>query len=154
VVQSLLAPVLSAFGNQTKRQVERPVYQSSLPALAAADKKHLAKLRKEASSERFYNLISQPEILGFVMAFGGLLAANNIPFSDDEEKNILLQGIASTLSVAMGMGYAGVGDLTSLSVALAAGAGSLGGSILGSSGNTGEWYRYLNPIGFLISELT
>jgi len=159
MVQALAAAggsLLGALTNQSRREVSRGEYIPQLPALAAADKQSLSKLRKEADKERLYQFLAQPEIVGFLMAFAGLIASNRIPFSDDEEKNAVLQAIASTMSVAMGMGYAGVGDLTSLSVAIAAGGGSLLGGLidLPGGGTGGEWWKYLNPLTYLISTVT
>ena len=132
MVQAAASALLGAFSGQSHREpIERPQIQSALPALAQTTNTRTAnKIRKEAREERLYNALMQPEVLGFAMALGGLAIANNIPFSSDQDKNTILQAIASTMSVAMGMGYAGVGDLTSLSVALAAGSGSLFGGLL------------------------
>lgn len=156
MVQAAATALLGAFSNQSKREPkERPMVQSALPSLSAAPNTRVAnKIAKEAREERLYNLLAQPEVLGMVMALGGLILANNVPFSADDEKNALLQSVASTMSVAMGMGYAGVGDLTSLAVAVAAGASSLMGGFIGvdglpvnhSSDQFNEWAKLLNPI--------
>jgi len=121
--------LLGAFSNQSRSRVDtnRPDFTSSLPALAAADKKQFRKLKSVADQERIYQLLMQPEVLGFLMAFGGLIAANRIRFSSDNEANMLLQGVASAMSVGMGSGYAGVGDLTSFALASMAGGATVVG---------------------------
>lgn len=126
MVQAAAGALLGAFSGQSRRMDQlRPQITSSLPVLASSSPKMFKKLKKQADREQLYNLIMQPEVLGYLMAFGGLMLANNVPFSGNEIKNAALQGIASTLSVALGLGYAGVGDLTSLSIALAAGGASI-----------------------------
>lgn len=126
MVQAAAGALLGAFSGQSRRNDQvRPQITSSLPVLASSSPKMFKKLKKQADREQLFNLIMQPEVLGYLMAFGGLMLANNVPFSGNEIKNAALQGIASTLSVALGLGYAGVGDLTSLSIALAAGGASI-----------------------------
>ena len=109
---------------------------SALPAIAAApDSKRAKRLEKVAERERIYNLLSQPEVLGFVLTFAGITAAQLIPFSSNKIANEAIQASATTASVIMGMGYAGVGDLTTLVVAGLAGAGSLTDLFSGFSGD-------------------
>lgn len=144
--------LLGAFSGQSRKApANRPVIDSAIPAIAATNNPRVAnKIRKEAQQERLFNLLSQPEVLGYVMALGGLILSNNIPFSGDAEKNTFIQAIASTLSVAMGMGYAGVGDLTSLSVAIAAGSGSLLGGLIDlreiANIDVGDFWDNVNPL--------
>lgn len=138
-----LPAVLGAFGNQSSRSTrgDRPKVETALPVLAAADKKKLKKLQTEADKERLYNLLAQPEVLGLLITLGGLAASQQIPFSSDAEVDAALKSTASMASVLIGLGYAGVGDLTTLVVALGAGGGSLFGSIfdlgLGDLGSGG-----------------
>ena len=121
-----LSALSSVFGNQSRRDTERPQIASALPAIAAApDAKRAKRIEKSADKERIYNLLSQPEVLGFMMTFAGITAAQLIPFSSNKVANEAIQATATTASVIMGMGYAGVGDLTTLTVAALAGAGSL-----------------------------
>lgn len=144
--------LLGAFSGQSRRDTDkaRPQYSSAAPAMAAAkDSRTANKIAKEAAQERFYTLLSQPEVLGYLMALGGLIISNKIPFSDDHEKNTVLQAISSTMTVAMGMGFAGVGDLTSLSVAMAAGGGSLIGGLVDLNvdlPNVSDIWDKLNPL--------
>lgn len=128
-----LAPILSALGNQKSSGAgrSRPQIESAIPAMAAADKKRLKILKKEAEAERLYNLLTQPEVLGLLITLGGMAASQYIPFSSDKGANEVLQATATSASVLMGLGHAGVGDLTTAIVALMAG----GGSLLGGLGN-------------------
>lgn len=132
--------ILGAFNNQGRRHgagQDRPKVDSALPILAAAEKKKLKKLQKEADREKLYNLLAQPEVLGLVITLGGLFASQVIPFSSDRETNMALQSTAATASVLLGLGHAGVGDLTTLIIAAAAGGGSLLGSLIGDDGQMG-----------------
>jgi len=147
--------LLGALSSQPRKEVPRPVVDSATNALALTSDKKIQKiLLKNAREERIYNLLMQPEIMGLAIFFLGLLLANNIPFSKDEQVNNYLQGIATTGSTAIGMGYAGVGDLTSLAVALAAGAASIIPDLnidLGE-GSLG-WLKYTNPLFFLLDKI-
>jgi hypothetical protein len=101
----------------------------------------IAKLvKKDNEQQRLYDLLSSPEILGLAMVIGGMYAANHIEFSPDKASNAGLQGTATMTAVLMGLGHAGVGDMTSLSVAVAAG----GSSVLGGLGG-GEILQYAFP---------
>jgi len=157
MVQAALAAIPGIFPGQSRREASRPEISSSLPVLAAAEKKKLKRLEKVAREERMYQLLMQPEVMGFIMAFGGFFLANNIPFSRDQLTNDSLQAIASTMSVAMGMGYAGCGDLTSLSVAMMAGTGSFAGNvlsdILSGTGDLGNFFNPLRPLGNWLGSL-
>lgn len=126
-VGSLLPAITGAIGGQSKREVQpRPVIDSSSMAIVAAKDKKLAKLAiQNAREERLYNLLSQPEVAGFIMTMAGITAAQLIPFSQDKLANEAVQAVATSAAVLMGLGYAGVGDLTTTIVAGLAGAASL-----------------------------
>jgi len=154
MVQAIAGTVLSAFGNQSKRQVERHPMPTSLAVIGTAkDNKTAKRISREADKERLYAILTQPEILGMLLTFGGVILANNIPFSQDKAENDLLQGIMTTASVVMGCGYAGVGDLTSLSLAVSAGGASILSSLVsdvvddaGGAINPFNWKWPLGPI--------
>lgn len=121
-----LSGLTGILGSQNRRETKRPEIASALPAIAAApDAKRAKRIEKAAERERLYTLLSQPEVLGFAMTFAGITAAQCIPFSSNKIANEAIQATATSASVIMGMGYAGVGDLTTLVVAALAGAGSL-----------------------------
>lgn len=148
--------ILGALSNQTSRRPEssRPMVETALPVLSASEKKRLKKLMKEADKERLYNLLVQPEVLGLILTLGGMFAAQNIPFSSDPASNEALQAAATSASVLLGLGYAGVGDLTTLLVAAGAGGGSLFGSLFGdidiANSIPGLQNYGLGPLGGLI----
>lgn len=153
----MVQAILGALAGQSSRarEISRPAIPQTALALASVENPKMAnKILRAAREDRLYAMLAQPEILGFILLLAGLAISNNIPFSGDEATNIYLQGIATTASVIIACGYAGVGDITSLSLALMAGGGSVFGNILGSSGDIGEWYRYINPLGWLISTVT
>jgi hypothetical protein len=74
--------------------------------------------------------------MGLLVVFGGLWAAQKIPWSDNEITNTALTGAASTAAVLMGLGRAGVGDMTTLMLATGAGLGSVAGEISGLAGGS------------------
>jgi len=139
MASSILPALAGAFSNQSRTRGEsaRPVMESALPVLSAAEKKRLKKLQKEADKERIYNLLMQPEVLGLLITFSGMVAAQHIPFSGEKTANEALQATATMASVLLGLGYAGVGDLTTMIVALGAGSGSLVGSLVGDLPGSG-----------------
>lgn len=149
----MVQAVLGALAGQSKRDVarERPQIPSTALALASVDNPKMAnKVLKAAREDRLYSILAQPEILGFIMLLAGIALSNNIPFSSDEAENNLLQGIATTASVVLALGYAGVGDLTALSVAVASGGASILGGLVGEAGsdivNPFKWKWPLGPI--------
>jgi len=152
MVQAIAGTIGGLFGNQTRREISRPQIQSVTPALMGqTDKKTQKQILKAAREERIYNLFMQPEVMGLVLTFAGVLAANKIPFSSNEAENNLLQGIMTTTSVVMGCGYAGVGDLTSLSLGISAGGASilsgLVGDVIDDAGGSLNPFKWKWPLG-------
>lgn len=164
MVQAALATVLptllaggsaagGALAHQSRRDVDRPVVPSTTALIAATDakdKKKLKALKDQADKDKLFYLLSQPEILGILMTIGGIYASNKIPFSSDNTTNELLHAVATMSTVLIGLGYAGVGDLTTLLAAIAAG----GASVFGDIGDITEdvvggtihtIWRYLTP---------
>lgn len=131
-VTGALSGIGSALASQRRNMApagdRRPVIESSLPVLMAADKRQYSKLRRQAEAERLYNLLMQPEVLGLVITLTGIVVANNIPLSGDPGRNAALRSIATTASVLLGLGYAGIGDLTTLIIAASSGGVSLAGT--------------------------
>lgn len=127
MVTSALTTLAGAFSGQTRRDPpQRAQIPSATGAIAMAKDKKTAKLAaKNAREERIWNLLSQPEVLGWMMTIGGILAVQNIPFNSDRAINEMLQGAATSATVIMGMGHAGVGDLTTSIIAGLAGVASI-----------------------------
>lgn len=149
MVQAAGSALLSAFGSQSHRQVDRQPMPTALTVIGTVkDNKTAKRISREADKERLYALLSQPEILGLVMTFAGVVMANKIPFSSNEAENDLLQGIMTTASVLIGCGYAGVGDLATLSLAISSGGASVLGSLVGDDANLNPftWKWPLGPI--------
>jgi len=129
---SALAGLASAFGNQSRAGSGQAGSRqdSSTAALALArDPKHARELRKNARDERMLALVLDPQVMGLLVTFGGLAAASRIPFHPDPATNARVQGLAAAAAVLMGLGRAGVGDLTTLTMAAGAGA------VVGTSGS-------------------
>lgn len=139
MVSTALATVGSAIGGAITKQA-RPARRARAPSriidISSIDNIKIARIAKKDNQEqRIYDLLSSPEILGLVMVLAGVYASNHIDFSDSPAANAGLQGTATIAAVLMGLGHAGVGDLTSVAVAGAAGASSL----LGGGGGGGPW---------------
>jgi len=161
VVQAL-SGILGAFSGQSRNTIaQRPIIPSAIEPMAhAKDRRTANRLSKQAREERLLAILAQPEVMGFLLTFVGMIASNKITFSDDKEKNAFLQAIGTLVSVALGMGYAGVGDLTGLSVAITAGGGSLIGGLIDlpdmdiSASNVPEWlYKLTNPLATIIDPI-
>lgn len=84
---------------------------------------------RNAREERLMALITDPQVMGALVTVGGMLVATHLPFSEDRITNARLQGVAAAACVLMGLGRAGVGDITT--AAFAAGAGTLVGTSQG-----------------------
>lgn len=111
---------------QSHKEVSRPASMSVLPVLAQApDMKRAKYISKQADKERLLAFISQPEILGLIMTLGGIYASQKITFSDNKAVNEGIQATATSASVLIGLGHAGVGDLTTAIIAGLAGITSM-----------------------------
>lgn len=129
-----LGGLASAFGNQSRGSAgsTAPRSDTSTAALALASSPKMAReLRKNARDERMLAVLLDPQVLGLLVTFGGLAAASRIPFHPDPDTNTKVQGLAAAAAVLMGLGRAGVGDLTTLTMAAGAGA------VVGTAGN--DW---------------
>lgn len=125
-VGSLAGGAASALGSQQKREISRPELPSVALAMSRAqDKKQAKALAQAAREDRLVYFLSQPEVLGLLVTIAGLYASQNIPFSSNKVANEGMQSLATMASVLIGLGYAGVGDLTTLLVAGIAGGVSL-----------------------------
>jgi hypothetical protein len=70
-------------------------------------------------------LLRDPQVVGLLTLLGGLYAAQRIPWAEDEGRNDLLRGIATTGVVLMALNRAGFGGWPAAAVAGVAGAGSI-----------------------------
>lgn len=122
-----LAPIASAFANQPRRpRAERKSLPSASDAIALSPNIKAAKLAlKNAREERLHDIITQPEVMGWAITILGLFAVQNIPFSEEKVTNEVIQGTATTATVLMGLGHAGVGDLTTAVMAGLSGVASI-----------------------------
>lgn len=95
-----------------------PRADTSTVAIAAARDRRTARLAaKNARAERLTALLQDPQIMGTLTVLGGLMVSMNMPFSADKDQNAAMRAIAAASCVLMGLGRAGVGDLTTLTVA-------------------------------------
>ena len=111
--------------------VARHVDTSTAAIATARDSKQAKRLARNAREERIMALVTDPQVMGLLTVIGGVALSARIPFHDDPVTNARLQGLAAASCVLMGLGRAGVGDMTSL--AMAAGAGGA----VAASGGTG-----------------
>jgi hypothetical protein len=77
--------------------------------------------------ENVLRILADPQLLNLVILLGGLWAAQRIPYSDDETRNDLMRGLATSGVVLTALSRAGMSGWP----ALAAGgiAGSAGGGL-------------------------
>lgn len=155
---SVLGGITQAFGNQGRSplaQVQPRVDTSTAAIAQARDRKERRDLMRNAREERLYALLTDPQVIGAVVVLGGLMVSARAPFHDDPGTNARLRGIAAASTTLMGLGRAGVGDLTSLMVAGMAGGAlglSEGGAALGPlgakvPGTDVPWYQLALPGG-------
>lgn len=154
-----LGMVGKAFGSQTRpEKARRPEAPTSTALVAAAPTTKQSKLAlKNAREERLYNLLTQPEVIGLATVFAALFLANKIPFSDKEPQNSALQSIAASGGILMGLGHAGVGDLTTLTMAGIGGAATFATGLPDAPGGwfdtVQDFYEFLNkytPLGWIL----
>lgn len=166
IVGGLLAGAGSAFANQGRRQFDRPAFPSVALAMASTqDKKQSKALAKAAREDRILYFLSQPEVIGLLVTIAGIYASQNIPFSKNPVANEGMQSISTMASVLIGLGYAGVGDLTTLLVAAIAGGVSLTDivpdidfpdfpDINMPDIDWLDWIKNINPLGGLLNLLS
>jgi hypothetical protein len=77
--------------------------------------------RKTAREERMMNFITDPQMMGLITLLGGLYVSQRIPYSDDETRNDLLRGIATSGVVLAALSRAGLGGWQALAAASVAG---------------------------------
>lgn len=131
-----LGGLLGAFGSQSRSNAAPavPRVDTSTSAIAGARDRKAARLAvSNAERERLLAVLTDPQVMGLLTVFSGLLAANHIPWSADPAKRAALSGVAASSAVLMGLGRAGVGDLTTLAVATGAGVAS---ALAGSGGES------------------
>lgn len=133
-VGSVLGGLTGAFGNQTRAGAaagvsSRHVDTSTAAIATAATPKAARSAARNADKERIMALLTDPQVMGLLTVLGGLAVSTRIPFHSDPGTNARLQGIAASSCVLMGLGRAGVGDLTTLAFA-----GAAGLTVAGSSG--------------------
>lgn len=135
---SLLGAVSNQSRNPAAGGPRAPRTDTSTAAIATAkDPKAARMARSNADAERILALLTDDQLMGLLVVFGGLWAAQKIPWSENETTNAALTGAASTAAVLMGLGRAGVGDMTTLMLATGAGLGSVAGEISGLAGGSG-----------------
>lgn len=149
--------VTTALANQKKRDLPiRKEKESIVPLLAVVDKpKKRKQLIDQAREERIWDLLTQPEVIGLVMTMAGIYASQKIRFVANDAANEGLQGVATSTSILLGLGHAGVGDLTTAIIAGLAGVASviegvvpdIGNiDITDPSGDTWNALSWLNPV--------
>jgi hypothetical protein len=81
--------------------------------------------RKTAREERALALLGDPQVIGLAMLVGGLYIAQRITWSDDEGRNDMLRGIATTGVVLTSLTRAGLTGWPAAAAAGIAGATSI-----------------------------
>lgn len=140
---AVVAGLTSAFGNQSRSLAAEPqgfaqprIDTSTAAIVAAADPRTRRAAVRNAREERLYAVLTDPQVMGALVVVVGLLASSRIPFHPDPVTNARIQGVSGAACVLMGLGRAGVGDLTSL--VFASGAGLSLGTSEGLGSDLGE----------------
>jgi hypothetical protein len=81
--------------------------------------------RKTAQEERLGKFITDPQMVGLITLLGGLYAAQRIPWTEDEARNDMLRGVATTGVVLMALNRAGFSGWPAAAVAGISGAASV-----------------------------
>lgn len=144
-----LTGVLGGIGSALTNQSRSPVAEqarhqdtsTTAIAMAGSTKARKAAL-KNADKERMMALLTDPQVMGLLVTFGGLFAAQVIPWSENERRRTALAALASSSAVLMGLGRAGVGDLTSLMVAAGA-----GGAVAATGEGAVDWSGMSGAVG-------
>jgi hypothetical protein len=80
--------------------------------------------RRTLREERLMRVVMDPQVMGIITLLGGLYAAQRIPYSDDETRNDLLRGVATSGVVLAALSRSGLGGWQALAASsLAGGAG-------------------------------
>jgi hypothetical protein len=162
-IGSLAGGATSALSNQQKRSPERQPMPSVSTAMSLGKTpKESRAMAKAARDDQLIYLLSQPEIVGLLVTIAGIYASQNIKFTDNVVANEGMQSISTMASVLIGLGYAGVGDLTTLLAAAIAGGVSLTDAFANIGGDIADavipdidwtdWIAKINP-GTLLSDL-
>ena len=137
---SALGGVFANQGRSPASQTPRHVDTSTAAIAGARDKKERKALLKNAREERLVGILTDPQVMGALVVVGGLMASSHLPFHQDPATNARIRGLAGASCVLMGLGRAGVGDLTSIGVAaMAAAALGLPGGGFDQDGGSGRW---------------
>lgn len=124
-VASALGAVGGLFSQQSRggagsavQQTPTPRIDTSTAAIAQAkDRRERAALVRNAREERLVSVLTDPNVMGAATVLVGLMLSARLPFHEDPGTNARLRGLAAASMVLMGLGRAGVGDMTSLVVA-------------------------------------
>lgn len=134
-VGSLVGGLTGAFSQQSRSPaaVAAPRVDTSTAAIATAPTERAARrAARNAERERMIALVTDPQVMGLLTVIGGLALSTRIPFHEDPMTNARIQGVAATCCVLMGLGRAGVGDITTMMVAGGAGLAVASGESPGS----------------------
>jgi len=138
----LATTALGAVSQQSRPQASGVRHQdTSTSALAlSSTRANLRAARRNAQDERMLAFITDPQVMGLMVTFGGLFAATRIPWSKQPLPNAAMAGTAASAAILMGLGRAGVGDQTTLAIALGGGVAAAAGAASGADeGANGRW---------------
>ena len=95
--------------------------------------------RKTANQERMWQLLSDPALLGALVAVGGIMLTQRMTFSGDASANEDLRALATASVVLIGTSRAGLGGTSSALLAAGAGIAGSGQTVANLSGANGFW---------------
>jgi hypothetical protein len=97
--------------------------------------------RKAAMDARLAAIVTDPQILGLATLLGGVYLAQRIPWAEDEGRNDMLRGVATTGVVLMALNRAGFGGWPAAAVAGVAGAATIESEKPFLSGPLVDWVK-------------
>jgi len=154
VTEAITGLLGASMNKPPKERPKRSEMPTALTLLPAIQDKKLAKIMvKEADKERLIWALTQPEVIGLLMTIAGIYASQKITFSRDKLVNEGLQAASTSASVLIGLGHAGLGDMTTAIVAGLAGLTSLLDNVDFNAPDSGDWWKFLFPFGGLWSIL-
>jgi len=132
MVTAAIGSVLGALGSQRRNPDAYipPRPDTSTLAISSAGSDRAAKrASRNAERERIFELLRDPAVIGMITLIGGVMAAENIPLSGNDSRDVHLRSVLVGAVILMSLTRAGAGDLTTLAVATTGGLASEAGGM-------------------------
>lgn len=107
--------------SETRELALRPTTYVKQTPEQKVERARLRALRPDVASK----LLADPQVVGVLTLLGGLYMAQRIPWAEDEGRNDMLRGVATTGVVLMALSRAGIGGWPAVAAAGVAGAATI-----------------------------